>query len=100
MDVIKERVWIRKNEVIDILKIMDKSKLKHYSYTYKIQNKRGELVPCIRWDNMEQQPHVDKYDENSALIEQKSCRERSASEVVKLVSIFRKNLLSMDVSQL
>ena len=100
MEIHKERICIHKNELIDTFQVIEKGRVRFYSYTYKLVDKKGTLRPFIRWDNFEHDPHVDKYDENSALIEQKNCQEKNAQEVVKLVNIFRKNLLAMNVAEL
>lgn len=100
MNIYKERIWVHKNEIVDVLQIEKGGKIRYYSYTYKIKGRHGKWRPAVRWDNLEQTPHVDKFDENSALMEQKSCRDKSLTEIVKLVGIYRKNLMAMDVSQL
>ena len=100
MEIHKQRIWIHKNEILDTLEIEKEGKIKYFSYTYKIKGKQGKWIPAVRWDNLEQSPHVDRYDENNALIEQKPCREKPLKEILKLVSIFRKNLMAMDVSEL
>ncbi len=101
MEIVKTRVWVHKEEVIDAVEIKEKGKIKFYSYTYKIMNKKGEWKPAIRWDNFEQEPHVDRYDATTAaLIEQRECREKDLKDVVRLVTAFRRNLLAMDVSEL
>ena len=100
MEIRKQRIWIHKDEILDALEIEREGRIKYYSYTYKIKGKYGRWIPAVRWDNLEQSPHVDRYDENSALVEQKSCREKPLKEILKLVGIFRRNLTTMDVSEL
>ncbi len=100
MQIRKQRIWIHKDEVLDTLEIEKDGKLKFYSYTYRIREKRGAWTSAVRWDNLEQSPHVDKYDQNSALMEQKPCREKPLKEILKLIDIFRRNLMIMDVSEL
>ncbi len=100
MEIRKQRIWIHKEEVLDTLEIEKEGKIKYYSYTYKIKGKQGKWIPAVRWDNHEQAPHVDRYDENSTLVEQKTCREKPLKEIMKLVGIFRRNLMAMDVSEL
>ncbi len=100
MDIRKQRIWIHRDEILDVLEIGKEGKIKYYSYTYKIKGKGGTWIPAVRWDNVEQTPHVDRYDENKALVEQKPCREKSLKEILKLVGIFRRNLMTMDVSEL
>ena len=100
MDIRKQRIWIHKDEVLDALEIEKDGKLKFYSYTYRIRGKQGVWNSAVRWDNLEQSPHVDKYDQNSSLVEQKPCREKPLKEILKLIGIFRSNLMTMDVSEL
>lgn len=99
-DIRKQRIWIHKNEILDTLEIEKEGKIKYFSYTYKIKGKHGKWIPAVRWDNLEQAPHVDRYDENNVLVEQKPCREKPLKEIIKLVTIFRRNLMTMDVSEL
>jgi len=100
VEIRKQRIWIHKNEILDTLEIEKEGKIKYFSYTYKIKGKNGKWIPGVRWDNLEQTPHVDRYDENNVLVEQKPCREKPLKEVIKLVTIFRRNLMTMDVSEL
>ncbi|MBI5000645.1 MAG: hypothetical protein HZB92_03840 [Euryarchaeota archaeon] len=93
------KIWIHRTEYLKVVEVREGSRQKFYSYTYTVKSRMGWL-PCVRWDNYEQQPHVDKYDENGALLEQRPCREKELAEVVKLVKIFRRNLSAMDISQL
>ncbi|UCE38443.1 MAG: hypothetical protein JSW00_04230 [Thermoplasmata archaeon] len=82
------------------MEIEKEGKIKYYSYTYKIKGKHGKWISAVRWDNLEQSPHVDTFDENNVLIDQKPCREKPLKEIIKLVGIFRRNLMAMDVSEL
>ncbi|MCI0480704.1 MAG: hypothetical protein L0213_03850 [Candidatus Dadabacteria bacterium] len=95
----KKRVWIHKKEVVEGILVKDDSKIRFYSCTYLV-NERGGWKPYVRWDNWDRQPHVDKYDANGALTEQKPCNEKNFDDIVKLVKIFRRNLLTMEISQL
>lgn len=100
MKVVKQKVWVHKNEVVESLVVTDSGKVKYYSHTYLIKEGGRGWVPYVKWDNWDRQPHVDKYDVSGALIEQKPCSEKSAEDAIKLVKIFRKNLTAMDISQL
>ena len=83
------------------MEIWEKNRKSFYSYTYKVKNRKNNLVPLVRWDNFEKDPHVDKYDENTgALLEGKVCMEKELKEVIKVVTVFRKNLRAMEVSDL
>ncbi|MEW5937639.1 MAG: hypothetical protein AB1665_07465 [Candidatus Thermoplasmatota archaeon] len=93
------KIWIHKSEYLRALEVREAQKRRFYSYTYMVRTKGG-WTPCVRWDNWERQPHVDRYDENGALIEQRACGEKELEEVVKLVRIFRRNLPAMDLTQL
>ncbi len=100
VEIRKQRIWIRKDEIVDTLEIENEGKIRYYSYTYKIKGKQGKWVSAVRWDNLEQSPHVDKYDENNALVDQKPCREKPLTEILKIIKIFKRNLMTMDVSEL
>ena len=100
VEIRKQRIWIRKDEIVDTLEIENEGKIKYYSYTYKIKGKQGKWVSAVRWDNLEQSPHVDKYDENNTLVDQKPCREKPLTEILKIIKIFKRNLMTMDVSEL
>lgn len=100
MQVLKKKIWIHKQEMIESLVVKEKSKVKFYCHTYLVNERGRGWRPYVRWDNWERQPHVDKFDANGALIEQKPCNEKKLDEIIKLVKIFRKNLLSMDITQL
>ena len=100
MQILKKRIWIHKNEIIDSLVIKDGSKIKFYSHTYLVKERTRTWRPYVKWDNWEGQPHVDKFDANETLIEQKPCNEKGLEEIIKLVKIFRRNLITMDLSQL
>ncbi|MCD6461659.1 MAG: hypothetical protein J7L61_02835 [Thermoplasmata archaeon] len=99
VDIIRERIWIHRDERIDALEVKDRSRRVFYSYTYNVKSRYGDWRPAVRWDNYEE-PHVDKYDENRALIETKPCPEKTLDEVVKVATIFRRNLLAMDLGSL
>ena len=43
---------------------------------------------------------ISDYIENNALVEQKPCREKPLSEILKIIKIFKRNLMTMDVSEL
>ena len=100
VDIRRERIWIHKDELLDVLEIKKEGRIRFYSYTYKIKDKQGGWNPAVRWDNLEQSPHVDIYDENNALVGQKPWQEKPLKEVLKLIDIFRRNLITMDVSKL
>jgi hypothetical protein len=100
LEINKQRIWIHKDEILDMIEIEKDGKVKYYSYTYRIKGTHGRWINAVRWDNLEQAPHVDRYDENNSLIEQKACQEKPKKEILKLVDIFRRNLMAMDVSEL
>lgn len=99
MDIRKIRIWMHRDEIIDAIEIMDRNRRKFYSYTYRTLGKNG-WENQVRWDNFEGQSHVDKYDSNGALIEQKTVQEKSLEEVIKIVAIFRRNLVAMELEEL
>ena len=99
MEIQKTRIWIHRDEVIDAVEITEGKRKKYCSYTYRTLGKSG-WENQVRWDNFEGQPHVDKYDSNGALIEQKAVQEKSLEEVSKIVAIFRRNLVAMELGEL
>lgn len=99
MEIEKTRVWMHRDEVIDAIEITEGKRRRYYSYTYRTLGKNG-WENQVRWDNFEGQPHVDKYDSNGALIEQKIVQEKSLEEVSKIVAIFRRNLVAMELEDL
>ena len=100
MNIKRQRLWIHRDEVVDSVEVWHQDRLKTYAYTYKYLDKNRGWCPIIRWDNISQEPHVDKYDTNNSLAEQRFSREKNLNEVLKLVNAFRRNLLSMDLSRL
>ncbi len=99
MEIQKTRIWMHRDEVIDAVEITEGKRRRYYSYTYRTLGKNG-WENQVRWDNFEGQPHVDKYDSNGALIEQKTVQEKSLEEVSKIVAIFRRNLVAMELGEL
>ena len=77
MQVLRKKIWIHKNEVIVSLVIQDRSKVRFYSHTYLVRERSRAWRPYVKWDNWEGQPHVDKFDANEILIEQKEAEERA-----------------------
>ena len=95
----KKRIYIHRSEVIDSIEIFEGDRRRFYSYTYLVEGKKG-WVPYIRWDNFQQQPHIDRYDETGALLEQKAGPEKELHEIEHLVRIFRRNLAAMSLEDL
>jgi len=100
MNLTKSRIFVAKNELIDAIEVRDRGRMRWYSYTYKIRGRKGNWRPLVRWDNIEAEPHVDKYDEGGALLEQKPCQEQTLSGARRLVTNFRRNLLAMEIAYL
>ncbi len=100
MKLTRQRTWVHRNEMVESLVLEDGGKVRFYSYTYMGRGKGQSWTPYVKWDNWDRQPHVDKYDGTGVLVEQKPCNEKGLEEVLKLVQIFRKNLLVMELSQL
>ena len=96
----KEQYWLHRDERVDSITVHLEGKLRFYSYTYRILGPHGHWRSAIRWDNLGQTPHVDKFDEKGNFQEQIPAAPKSQREVVKLVTIFRRNLLFMDISKL
>ena len=100
MKLTRQRTWVHRTEMVESLVLEDAGKVRFYSYTYMGKDKGQSWTPYVKWDNWDRQPHVDKYDGTGVLVEQKPCNEKNLEEVLKLVQIFRKNLLAMELSQL
>lgn len=92
-------VHLTENERIDSLELKEKGELLFYSYDYEVK-KNGDWKIYIRWDNFQKQPHIDRYDESGNHVESVEGREKTLKEVLELVDIFGKNLVSMDLSRL
>ncbi len=97
--VVRHRIWVRRDEVLDAVESFEGTRCTFYSYTYRTQRK-DTWIPTVRWDNWEGQDHVDRYDEQGLLKDRTSSRERPLPDVLKLVKTFRKNLLTMDLAEL
>ncbi len=95
----KKRYNLKENERIDSLEVKKDHERIFYSYNYKVKKDNNWRL-YVRWDNFQKQPHVDRYDENGNHIEAISSREKSLKEVIELVDIFGKNLVTMDLSRL
>jgi len=100
MDLVKETILLHRNERMDSIEVRDRGRMVFYSYTYLYKSKYGDWRPLVRWDNFEKTPHVDKYDENRALLESKPTSEKKLDDVVKLANIFRRSLLAMELGDL
>ena len=97
--VVRQRIWVRRDEVLDAVESYEGARRTFYSYTYKGQ-RGGAWVPSVRWDNWEGQDHVDRYDETGGLKDRTPWRDRPLPDVLKLVKMFRRNLLTMDLAGL
>ena len=100
MKLTRQRTWVHRNEMVESIVLEDGGKARFYSHTYMVRTKGQSWTPYVMWDNWDRQPHVDRFDGSGVLVEQKPCNEKTQEEVLKLVKIFRKNLLTMDLSQL
>ena len=99
-EVTKERIWLHKDELLDSVRVLSDGKTRFYSYTYRLLGKKGHWRPAVRWDNQGQSPHIDNFDDKGNFLEQIPSRQKSLREVIKLVTIFRRNLLFMDLGEL
>jgi len=97
--VVRHRIWVRRDEVLDAVESFEGTRRTFYSYTYRTQRKDA-WIPTVRWDNWEGQDHVDRYDEQGLLRDRTTWRERTLPDVLKLVKTFRRNLLTMDLAEL
>jgi hypothetical protein len=100
MKLTRQRTWVHRNEIVESIIVEDAGKIRFYSHTYLVRTKGRDWTPYVKWDNWDRQPHVDKFDGSGGMVEQKTSNEKNIDDVLKLVKIFRKNLLSMELSQL
>lgn len=97
--VVRQRIWVRRDEVLDTVEAFEGARRSFYSYTYRTQ-REGAWIPTVRWDNWEGQDHADRYDERGVRKDRVSWRDRPLRDVLKLVKMFRRNLLTMDLAEL
>jgi hypothetical protein len=97
--IVRQRFWVRRDEVLDALEAFEGTRRSFYGYTYRAQRDEAWL-PTVRWDNWEGQDHVDRYDETGLLRDRLPWRDRPLADVLKLVKMFRRNLLTMDLAEL
>lgn len=97
--IVRQRIWIRRDEVLDAIEAYEGNRRSYYGYTYRTMN-GGSWVPSVRWDSWEGQDHVDRFDEAGVLKDRLPWRDRPLTDVLKLVKMFRRNLLTMDLSEL
>ena len=81
------------------MELKEGSKIKYYSYSYKVFSKKRWYI-SMRWDNFEQSPHVERYDENGSLIEQKYGDYKTQDDVIKIIKTFRRNIGSVNLNHL
>ncbi len=97
---IEKKIYrLRKNERIESIEILKEEKRIYYSYNYQIL-KDKEWNTSVRWDNFQKKPHVDSYDENGNLLYSSPTRVKSLKEVLELIDIFGKNIVTMDITKL
>jgi hypothetical protein len=97
--VVRQRFWVRRDEVLDSVEAFDGARRVFYSFTYRT-GRDGAWIPTVRWDNWEGQDHVDRYDERGIIKDRAAWRDRPLADVLKLVKMFRRNLLTMDLTEL
>lgn len=97
--IVRQRIWIRKDEVLDSVEGFEGPRRAFYSYTYRTA-RDGTWIPTVRWDNWEGQDHMDRYDERGALKDRRPWRDRPLGDMLKLVKTFRRNLLTVDAEAL
>ena len=95
----RQRIWVRRDEVLDAIETFEGTRRTFYSYTYRTQ-REGSWIPSVRWDNWEGQDRVDRYDERGVPRDRVAWRDRPLPDVLKLVKMFRRNLLTMDLAEL
>jgi hypothetical protein len=97
--VVRQRIWVRRDEVLDAVEAYEGARRTYYGYTYRTM-RDGAWFPRVRWDSWEGQDHVDRYDETGQLRDRLAARDRSLADVLRLVKTFRRNLLTMDLAEL
>ncbi|MEM3396184.1 MAG: hypothetical protein QW620_07325 [Thermoplasmata archaeon] len=97
IEVFRQTIFIHRDEKLVLLEILEENKIKYFAYTYVARERHGNWMPVVRWDNFENIPHVEKYDENGGLIERMETEHKTRNEVIQLVTTFRKNLLAMNL---
>jgi len=100
LEIMKRQITLSNRERFDILEIRNRHRLSYFSYTYRVSDKSGENRPIIRWDNFGGVIHYDTYDLNQRLLTQKNCEYKDPKEILKLIRIFKNNLVTMDLDQL
>ncbi len=98
MKIDKKIIEVKPGERVDALEIRKGDEIVYYSYNYKIKKEKGWKL-YIRWDNFQNQPHIDRYDENENHVESIPSREKNLKEILEVVDIFGKNLISMDLTR-
>jgi hypothetical protein len=100
MEIIKDILWLFPTERISVLEIYKKKKMVFYNYSYQVMDTGGNWHDRLVWHNFEQKPHYDIFDEAGKLIEQKEMPGANIKDIMKLVKIFRKNLMAMDLTKI
>lgn len=100
MEIIRDTLWLFPTERISVLEIYKKSKMMFYSYSYQIADSGGNWQDRVVWHNFEQRPHYDIFDEGGKLIVHQELPQINVNDILKLVRIFRKNLMNMDLTKI
>ena len=100
MEIFKQQILITNKEKLDIFEIRVQRRLKFFSYTYRVTDKRGVDRPIIRWDNTEGQIHYDSFDVNQRVFTKKQCQYKPPREILNLIKIFKQNLANIEIDQL
>jgi hypothetical protein len=98
MDILKDILWMFSHERIKILEIYKNKKRVFYNYSYQIENSKGEWISRIIWHNFEHISHFDVFDEEGKMLYNNEQEPKDIKDIIKLVKIFRKNLLNMDLA--
>ncbi|MFO7791821.1 MAG: DUF6516 family protein [Candidatus Saliniplasma sp.] len=95
----KKTFRLKENERLDSMEIKKEGHIQYYSYNYKIRSDE-EWRTLVRWDNFQQQPHVDSFDDNGNLLNSSTTRDKTMKEVLELIDIFGKSIVTMDIREL
>lgn len=98
MQIVRDTLWLFPRERISVLEIYKKNQLVFYNYSYQLEDSSGNWQSRVVWHNFEQKPHYDIFDEGGRLIVHKEQPRAEINDILKLVRIFRKNLMNIDLS--
>jgi len=100
LDIVIRHFILSNRERVDIFEIMQKHRLKFFSYTYRITDKYGKNRPLVRWDNFNGQIHFETFDSQNRIFNQQVCDYKNVRDILELIRIFKHNLANMDLKDI